>query len=216
MSITIVLAEDLNLVRQGFRAVLETEQEFSVVADTGDGAEALRLVGELQPNILLTDFVMRRMSGLELAREIRARHPQTRVVILGTQSSAWYLNEAMTAGALGYVVKSATAPDLFEALRRVNRGDRYVSPSLDGVDVAAVGGIAPESPADPYHILTAREREVLSLAAEGRTNAEVGAKLGISHRTVEVHRANLMRKLGLRSQTDLVRDALRRGILSPD
>jgi DNA-binding NarL/FixJ family response regulator len=217
VSITIVLAESLTLVRDGLRALLATDAELDVLADTDDGTEALRLVEQLRPTVLITDVLVRRTSGLELAREVRARHPATHVLVLATQSSPWHLNEALSAGAAAYVVKSASGADLFEAVRCASRGERYVSSPLSDADLVPSEPTAEaEIVSDPYHVLTAREREVVALAAEGRTNGEIGVQLGISHRTVEVHRANLMRKLGLRSQTELVRDAFRRGILSAD
>jgi two-component system response regulator NreC len=213
--IRIVLADDLHMVRQGLRAVIEGAGDIEVVGEGADGIEALDLVGRLQPTVLVTELAMRRLSGFDLTRQVRQRHPGTWVVILSTQANRRYLQEAFANGATGYVVKTAPATELIEAVRTVAGGQCHVSPPLSEGDLNGVS-TSREAGVDPYRVLTAREREVLALAAEGRTNAAVGAQLGISPRTVEVHRANLMRKLGLRSQTDLVREALRRGILPPD
>ena len=213
--IRVVLAEDLPMVREGLRAVIESAGDIEVVGEAADGIAALEQVGRLQPTVLVTDLAMRRLSGFDLMREVRQRHPATRAIILSTQANRRSLREAFANGANGYVLKTEPGRELIEAIRRVAGGQRHVSAPLSESDLNGQSASYEAGP-DAYRVLTSREREVLALAAEGRTNAAVGAALGISPRTVEVHRANLMRKLGLRSQTDLVREALRRGILPPD
>ncbi|MBI2951943.1 response regulator transcription factor [bacterium] len=210
---TIVLADDHPVVRQGLRDLLEVEPDFRVVGETGDGLEAVRLAEGLRPHVLMLDLMMPGLNGLEVTRQVRGRCPQTQVLILSVHDSEAYVLEALKNGASGYVLKRADAEDLVRAVREVAAGRRYLSPPLSGrvAEVCAqkAGGVAQ----DAYEMLSAREREVLHLAAEGRSNPEIAARLFISVRTVETYRAHLMQKLGLRTQTDLVRYALRRGIL---
>ncbi len=213
--ITTVLAEDHHVVRQGLRAVLDCEPDIEVAGEAADGLEALRVCSRVRPNVLVADLMMPNMGGLELTRAIRQHHPDTRVVILSIQSSTPYIHDAFVSGATGYVLKSARADNLVTAIRRVAAGQRYLSPPLSERDLER-GPKTFERPLDVLEELTPRERQVLVLAAGGRTNAETGAQLGISPRTVEVHRANLMRKLRLRSHIDLVRYAMKRGILSDE
>ncbi|OGG54318.1 MAG: DNA-binding response regulator [Candidatus Handelsmanbacteria bacterium RIFCSPLOWO2_12_FULL_64_10] len=210
---TIVLADDHPVVRQGLRDLLEAEPDFCVVGETGDGLEAVRLVEGLRPHVLMLDLMMPGLNGLEVTRQARERCPQTQVVILSVHDNEAYVLEALKNGASGYVLKRADAADLVQAVREVAAGRRYLSPPLSerGVEVYAqkAGGVTQ----DAYEMITGREREVLHLAAEGRSNPEIAARLFISVRTVETYRAHLMQKLGLRTQTDLIRYALRRGIL---
>lgn len=212
---TIVLADDHQVVRQGLRAVLEAEPDFSIIGEAGDGLEAVRLVERLKPNVLVLDLMMPGLSGLEATRQVCQRLPNTRVVILSMHASEGYVLEALRNGAAGYVLKNASAADLVQAVRNVAAGRRYLSPPLSDTAIEAYVRKAQSTPLDSYETLTTREREVLQLAAEGHPNPHIAARLFISPRTVETHRANLMRKLGLRSQSDLVRYALRRGIVPP-
>lgn len=210
---TIVLADDHQIVRQGLRALLEAEPDFSIVGEAGDGLEAVRLVERLTPHVLVLDLMMPGLSGLEVTRDVCRRLPKTRVVILSMHASEGHVLEALRNGAGGYVLKNASATDLVQAVRTVAAGRRYLSPPLSDTLIEAYRQKAQSTPLDPYETLTTRERQVLHLAAEGRPNPDIATRLFVSPRTVETHRANLMRKLGLRSQTDLVRYALRRGIV---
>lgn len=215
-NITIVLADDHHVVRQGLRALLEAEPEFSVIGEAADGLAATDLVNRLKPNVLVVDIMMPGLNGLEVARRVGAHSPQTRVIILSMYANEAYVLEALRKGAAAYVLKDSTATELVHAVREVNAGRRYLSPPLSDRAIETYAQKAQAAPLDPYETLTTREREVLHLAAEGRTNAEIAARLFISPRTVETHRANLMRKLGLRTQSDLIRYALRRGLLPPE
>jgi DNA-binding NarL/FixJ family response regulator len=210
---TIVLADDHHVVRQGLRSLLEAEPDFSVVGEASDGLETAQLVERLQPDVLVLDLMMPGLNGLEVTRQVGQRSPQTHVVILSMHANEAYVLEALQAGAAAYVVKESTSAELVRAVREAVAGRRYLSPPLSERAIEAYMQKAESAALDPYETLTAREREVLHLAAEGHNTAEIADRLFISRRTVETHRANLMRKLGLRSQTDLIRYALQRGIL---
>ena len=210
---TVVLADDHHIVRQGLRALLEAEGDFSVIGEEADGLKVVELVERLRPNVLLLDVMMPGLNGLEITRQIAKRAMQTRVVILSMHASETYVLEALRHGAAGYVLKDANPTELVQAVREVRAGRRYLSRGLSERAIDAYAEKAQAAPADVYDTLTTREREVLQLAAESSSTSEIAARLGISPRTVETHRENLMRKLGLQSQTDLIRYALRRGIV---
>ena len=212
--IRILLADDHQIVREGFRALLEAEPDFEIVAETGDGLEAVRLAEHQKPHVLVVDLMMPGLNGLEVARQISQRVPMTHVVVLSMHANEAYVLEALKNGACAYVLKDASAAELVRAVREANVGHRYLSPPLSEPAINSYIQRARNSDSlDLYDTLTNREREVLQLGAEGNTNAEIAGRLFISPRTVETHRANVMHKLGLRSQTELVRYALRRGIL---
>jgi two-component system response regulator NreC len=210
---TIVLADDHHVVRQGLRSLLEAEPGFSVIGETGDGLEVTQLVERLRPDVLVLDLMMPGLNGLEVTRQVSQRSPRTHVVILSMHANEAYVLEALRAGAVAYVLKESTSAELVRAVREAVAGRRYLSPPLSERAIEAYMQKAESATLDPYETLTAREREVLHLVAEGHTNAEIADRLFISRRTVETHRANLMRKLSLRTQTDLISYALRRGIL---
>lgn len=216
MSISIVLADDHHVVRQGVRALLEAEADLRIVGEAGDGLETVQLVERLRPNILVLDLMMPGLNGLEVTRQVRLRSPQTRVVVLSMYADEAYVLEAMRNGAVGYVLKDASVAELVKAVREAALGRRYLSPPLSERAIEAYIQKAQESMLDPYETLTTREREILQLSAEGYTNGEIAERLSISPRTAETHRSNLMRKLGLRTQADLIRYALRKGILPLD
>lgn len=214
--ISIVLADDHHVVRQALRTLLETESQFVVVGETSDGLKVVDLVGRLDPRVLVVDLMMPGLGGMEVTRQVTRRHAKTGVVILSMHMNEAHVLEALRSGAHGYVRKDATATDLIRAIREVAAGHLYLSPPFSDKAIEAYRQRAAEAEIDPYDRLTAREREVLHLAAEGLGNIEIGERLGISPRTVETHRANVMRKLGLRRLADVVRYALRRGLLSLD
>ncbi len=211
--VTIVLADDHHVVRQGLRSLLEAEPGFKVVGEAGDGLEALRLIESLKPDVLVLDLMMGGMNGLEVTRQVGKRSVKTAVVILSMYGNESYVHEALRSGAKGYILKESTSDELVRAVRQAAIGRRYLSSSLSERAIDAYVDKAEDSSLDPYDTLTTREREVLHLAAQGYTNADIAARLYISRRTVEVHRSNMMVKLGLRSQTDLIRYALQRGFL---
>jgi DNA-binding NarL/FixJ family response regulator len=208
-----LLADDHQIVRQGLRVLLEKVPEFRLAGEAADGLETLRLVERLEPNILILDLSLPGLNGLEVARQTARRSPKTRIVILSMHSNEAYVVEAIRAGASGYVLKEAGAEDLVKAIREVAAGRRYFSAPISETALGAYIQKTKATPLDPYHTLTAREREVLQLTTEGHSGAEISTRLFISPRTVETHRANVMRKLGVRNQKELVRYALERAML---
>lgn len=213
---TVVLADDHPIVRQGLRTLLEQDAHCQVVGEATDGLTAVELITRLQPNIAILDVQMPDLDGLEVARRVASGSPDTRVIMLSMHSDEPYVRDALRHGALGYVLKGSATTDLVEAVRAVSAGQRFLSASLAerAIDAYARDAAGSGRPPDRYDLLTSREREVLQLAAQGMTNAEVGERLSISARTAETHRANLLRKLGLQSQTELVRFANNRGLLA--
>lgn len=213
---TVLLADDHAIVRHGLRALLEAEPELKLVGEAADGLSALRLVEQLRPDILIVDLMMPGLSGLEVTRQARRCSPQTRIIVLSMHANEAYVLEALRYGALGYVLKGSQVTDLVQATREVAAGRRYLSPPLSERAIEVYVQKAEATVLDGYEVLTTRERQVLHLAAEGRTNAEIAARLFISPRTAETHRANLMRKLGLQNHTELIRYAIRRGLITAD
>jgi DNA-binding NarL/FixJ family response regulator len=215
MPISVLLADDHAIVRQGLRAVLQTVPDLHLAGEAADGQEALRQLDRLGPDVLVLDLMLKGLNGLEVARQAAKRAPRTKVVVLSMHADPAYVIEALRAGACGYVAKDAGVEELVTAVREAAAGQRYLSPPLSEALLGAYARRAGAGPADPYEALTAREREVLQLTAEGHSGTAIAERLFISPRTVETHRANLMRKLGLRNQKELVRYALQRDALPP-
>jgi DNA-binding NarL/FixJ family response regulator len=212
-TITILLADDHEVVRRGVRALIEAEPGMTIVGETADGREVVPALERLIPDVLVLDLQMPGLSGLEVLQAIAARRLETRVVVLSMHASEAYVSEALQSGALGYVVKDAGASDLLAAVRHAAAGERFLSAPLSESAIQAYARRVEAASKDPYETLSGREREVLQLAARGRTNQEIALQLTISRRTAETHRANLMRKLGLKGEKDLIRYAVRRGIV---
>lgn len=215
-AVTIVLADDHPLVRLGLQALLQAQADFCVVGEASDGLEALRVVEHLKPQVLVLDLQMPHLSGLPVLQQVSKRCPATRVIILSMHRDESYVIQALQHGAAAYVLKDANSTELVQAIRAVASGHRYLSPPLSDYALEAYAQKAKATALDSYATLTEREQEVLHLAAEGHNSGEIAARLFISPRTAETHRAHLMRKLGLASHTDLVRYALRRGIIPLD
>jgi two-component system, NarL family, response regulator NreC len=215
--ITIVLADDHQVVRVGIRALLEAEPDFSVIGEASDGIEADRMLERLKPDVLIIDLMMPGLNGLEVTRHVSQRLPGTAIIILSMHANESYVIEALRNGALAYVLKESSANDIVRAVREVVAGQRYLSPPLSERAIEIyIQQSNEETALDPYEKLTGREREVLYLAALGHNASDIAQQLSISPRTAEVHRANLMRKLNLHSRTDLIRYALARGIIPMD
>ncbi len=215
MTWTLLLADDHQIVRQGLRALLARETDLRLVGEAAEGLEAVRLVERLRPDVLVLDLMMPGLDGLDVARQVARRSPETRVVILSMHAHEAYVLEALLAGAAAYVLKESSSDELVKAIRAVTTGRRYLSPPLSEEALGAYSRRTGSLPPDPYHTLTAREREVLQLTAEGHSGADIAERLFISPRTVETHRANLMRKLKVRNQKELIRYALQRSPQAP-
>lgn len=215
--ISAVLADDHPIVRQGLRSLLEDGNDCRVIGEASDGLSALDLIDRLHPDVAILDVQMPDLNGLEVARRAHSQYPGTHIVLLSMYADEPYVLDALRHGASGYVLKAAATTDLVLAVHAAMAGRRFLSAPLTerAIDAYAQRAEAANRPLDRYELLTAREREVLQLAAQGLTNPEIGERLTISPRTAETHRANLLRKLGLQSQTDLVRFAIGRGLIMP-
>lgn len=211
--IRVVLVDDHGIVRQGVRTLLEEQADILVIGDCEDGAQALTLVQRMRPNVLVADLMMPGLAGLDLIQRVRQSSPATQVVVLSMYADVAYVVESLRRGAIGYVVKQADIRELVSAVRAAAVGKRHLSPGIDETSVREYLRMSAAAPIDPLDKLSQRERQVLENVARGQTNAEIAASLGLSRRTVETHRANMMRKLGLESQADVIRFALRRGLL---
>jgi len=215
-ALRVLLADDHTLVRAGMRALLSELPGVEVVAETGDGREALRLARETKADIALLDISMPGLNGLEVARRIVHDHPTTRVIMLSMHGDDESVRRALTAGASGYLLKNSDRSELDLALRAVARGDTWLSPSLTKRVVAAFtqGGAMPGD--GPLALLTPRQREVLQLVAEGHSNKEIASRLNVALKTVETHRTELMERLGIHGVAGLVRYAIQVGLVRPE
>lgn len=213
MDTTVLLVDDHTLLREGLRMVLEAQPGVRVVGEADDGREALQMVEELEPAIVVMDLAMPNLNGADATRQIKKRFPMTRVIILTMHEDRQYLAQIVGAGAIGAVLKRAAATELVAAVNAAARGDSYYSPTIakmmeeDYRFYRAVQGQEPET-------LTEREREVLQMIAEGRTNREIADLLQLSIKTVQTHRAHLMEKLDAHDRTDLVKYAIQHGIIA--
>jgi len=210
------VADDHRIVREGLRVLLEAEKGIAIVGETGDGLKVPDLVQKLNPHVLIVDLMMPGLNGLEVTRQVAKRSPTTRIIILSMHANEAYVMEALRNGASGYVLKDSGMEELVRAIFEVNAGRHYLGSPLSERAIELYSEKAVEAELDVYETLTRREREGLHLAAESKTNRKIAARLSISQRTVETHKANLMRKLNLHSQTELIRFALQRGIIPLD
>lgn len=214
MSATVLLADDHQIVRQGLRALLEMEPDVTVIGEASDGLAAVEMAERQHPDILLVDLMMPGLPGIEVVRQVKQRAPETRSIVFSMYSSDAYIHEAFRNGAAGYLLKGDDSSRLGEAIRSVLSGKRYLCPAVSERVIDAYFDHAGEfGTRDPYDELTAREREVVQLMAEGAAGTDIAERLCISPRTVEIHRANALRKLNLRTQSDVVRYAVRRGLV---
>jgi DNA-binding NarL/FixJ family response regulator len=213
MTTTILLAEDHTLIRSGVRALLEQSGKVEVVDEVGDGRAAVRQAHQLNPDVVLMDVAMPEMNGIEAARQIRQAQPQVRVIMLSIHADRQYVFESLRAGASGYVLKNVALTELLSAIESVANGDTFLSPSLAPLVVEHYVRMAKGKPAaSALEALSAREREVLQLLAEGNSSAEIAQRLHISARTVDTHRHNLMEKLDIHSIAGLTKFAIRNGL----
>lgn len=212
----LLIVDDHPLFREGLKAILRRDPAFTVVAEAGGSAEALRLARDSRPDLAVLDISLPDRSGIQLARELRALLPDIAILMVSMHAKADYVAEAVKAGAGGYLTKDAATQRLLEGLRAVAAGSLYLDPSLSlevSRELLAKGTRRCDEPASAYDSLTPREREVMRLVVEGLANKEVAAALGISIKTAEHHRANLMRKLGLQNTVELVRYAGKLGLI---
>lgn len=216
MTTRLLLVDDHEVIRTGLRMLLEDDPEFEIVADAGTGREGLQLVDRHHPDVVVLDIGLPDMSGIEAATEIKTRHPDTAIVALTIHEDEEYFFKMLEAGANGYVPKRAAPDELLTAIRAAARGEVYLYPSLAKLLVSDFL-TSPQEKQDPSHLdgLTPREQEVLEHLADGATNAEIGQTLTISPKTVARHRENIMRKLNMHSRTELVKYAIRKGIIEP-
>ena len=211
----VLLADDHSLMRAGLRALLKEMQGVEVIGEAEDGAEALRLIGELYPDIALLDISMPGLNGLEVAARASKEHPRTRIIILSMHAYEEYVHRALVAGAAGYLLKNAEEGELELALRTVAHGQIWLSPAISRTVVDALSRGEKRAPG-PFEILSARQREILQLIAEGRSSKEMARRLDLSVKTVESHRTELMDRLGIHGIAGLVRYAIRTGIVHPE
>jgi DNA-binding NarL/FixJ family response regulator len=210
----LVIAEDHTILREGLRSLLATEPLFEIVAEACDGLEAVSMVGRHRPDLILMDVSMPRMNGIEAAREIARQYPQTKILILTVHDGEDYVLSALEAGAAGYVLKDSTRAELIDAARKTLEGKSFLSPEISRKVIDGyLEGRKGIKGATNWDTLTHREREVLKLIAEGRTNKSIGDLLCISSKTVEKHRTNLMRKLDLHNVSEVTVFAVRKGLI---
>jgi DNA-binding NarL/FixJ family response regulator len=214
MSLRILLADDHTLVRQGLRKVLEERPEWEVVAEAGDGREAVRLAEQSKPDVCILDIAMPLLNGIEATRQIARRVPTTRILVLSMYSDEAYVAQILQAGAAGYILKDSADVDLIQAVSEVARGKSFFSPPIARVMLDDyVRQLADRGIGDRFDALSDREREVFQLIAEGKVNKEIATILSISPSTVETHRARIMEKLDLHSAAEIVLYAVRRGVI---
>ncbi|QIP87956.1 response regulator transcription factor [Streptomyces sp. Tu 2975] len=213
--IRILLADDHALVRRGVRLILDGEPGLRVVAEAGDGAEAIAMARSHAVDLAVLDIAMPRMTGLQAARELAALQPQLRILMLTMYDNEQYFFQALKAGACGYVLKSVADRDLLAACRAAMRGEPFLYPGAVTALIRNYLDRVRQGQETPDQILTAREEEVLKLVAEGQSSKDIAETLFISVKTVQRHRANLLRKLGLRDRLDLTRYAIRAGLIEP-
>jgi DNA-binding NarL/FixJ family response regulator len=215
--IRVVLADDHTLVRTAMRLLLETIPDVTVVGEAADGLEILRVIAEQRPDCVIMDLVMPRLSGLEAIRRSTRAYPSTRVLVVSMHADEPYVYEALSAGAAGYLLKDADKSELELALRRVAAGHQYLTPAISRSVVAALKRTSsPAAPQSSVATLTARQIGVLRLLAEGNASKAIAARLGVSVKTIEAHRAAIMKRLGVRDLAGLVRFAIREGVVTSD
>ena len=212
--VRIVLAEDHTILREGLRALLTADPDFEIIGEAADGREAVRFVEKQIPDLILMDLSMPRMTGMDAIREIKKRYPQTKIIALTVHKTEEYLRTTLQAGADGYVLKDATHEELMMAVESVLKGKTYLSPGVSGKVIEGyLEGKESQMPPSTLGLLSQREREVLKLIAEGYKNKEIATDLCISLKTVEKHRANLMKKLDLHNAAALTAYAIEQGLV---
>jgi DNA-binding NarL/FixJ family response regulator len=213
-TIRIILADDHTIIRSGLRLLLEQQPDFKVVAEANDGREAVQLVSKHHPDVAILDIGMPQLNGIEATRQIIAENPEAQVLILSMHSDEGYVLRALKAGARAYILKNSAEADLIRAVRSVAEGKSFFSPVISKMLLEDyVRQVREKQVEDSYDLLTPREREILQLLAEGKTNKEVATMLGLSPHTIETHRGNILEKLNLHGVPELIMYAVRKGII---
>ncbi len=217
MKLRVVLADDHQVIREGLRTLIEEQSDMEVVAEAANGREAIRLCGEMKPQVVVMDVAMPDLNGIEATRQIMAECPTTKVLALSMHADKHYAAGMLGAGAAGYVLKDCAFEELADAIRRVATGGSYLSPEIEGVVLRDyVERLSGEGGPSAFSVLTDREREVLQLVAEGHTTKQIADRLHVSVKTIESHRQNIMDKLEIRSIAELTKYAIREGLTSLD
>jgi len=213
--IRIVLADDHTIMRSGLRAVLERHADLKVVGEAADGRQVLQVLEDTHPNIVVMDIAMPNLNGIEAARQITAKHPEIAIVVLSMHSDESYVLRALKAGARGYLLKDSAESDLIGAIHAVNEGKAFFSPAISRMLVDDyMRQLQQRGVEDSYELLTTREREILQLLAEGKSNKDIARMLELSLYTVETHRSNILEKLNLHGIPELMLYAIRKGVIS--
>jgi two-component system response regulator NreC len=216
MSIRILLADDHAVLRHGLSKALQAESDMEVIGLAADGLTAVDLAAELSPDVIIMDIGMPGLNGIEATRQIAKRSPSVRIIALSMHSAKKFILEMFKAGAAGYLLKDCEYDELANAVRTVASGKTYISPSISGILVETCISDDPKRKTNAFSVLTDREREVLQLLTEGKTTKQTAARLGISPKTVEVHRLNVMNKLKIDNMVQLTKYAIQEGITLPD
>lgn len=212
-NIRVILADDHTILRDGLRALLDDEADIRVVAEAEDGAEAVRLALQHEPDVVVLDIAMPRLNGLEATRQITRANPRIKVLVLTMHENEEYIRQVLASGALGYILKDAAARELIGAIRTVNKGEAVLSPAITRLVIADYLRWGEIQAGENENLLSPREREVLQLIAEGYTSREIAEILSISIKTVQSHRGNLMRKLDLHDRGELIKYAIQKKII---
>jgi DNA-binding NarL/FixJ family response regulator len=212
--IKVLVADDHTIVRKGLCALLKGEADITVIGEARDGKEVIRIVGELSPDVIVMDINMPLLNGIEATRSIKKVHPAMGIIILTMYADEGYVHEAILAGASGFLLKNTIPQDLCAAIRAVSRGESFLSPSISKTMIERYTRLSPSDKGEPKEVeLTAREREVVQLIAEGHTNREIAELLFISFKTVEVHKYNIQKKLNISGTALLTQYAIRKGLI---
>jgi two-component system, NarL family, response regulator NreC len=214
MSTRVLIADDHKIVREGLKALIDKQESMQVVAEADNGLEAVRLARKLQPDVVIMDLGMPQMNGIEATREVTAREPGIKVIALSMHSDKRFVLQMIKAGASGYLLKDSAFEELITAIKTVVSNQSYLSPKITDVVIKDYLQTLSKGDVSAFSVLTAREREVLQLLAEGRSTKEIAASLNVSVKTVETHRQQIMDKLNIRSVAELTKYAIREGLTS--